>query len=314
MSFEIPSSKKSLNNIKNYIVKTPLKYSERLSKETNSNIYFKLENFQKTGSFKVRGALNKILNIKSEEKVVAASSGNHGAAVSYALFQKNMTGIIYVPKNVKKSKVKNIESYGSKVVKFGDDCLDAENEAIRLSKKNNLTFVSPYNDYDIISGQGTIGVEILEQNREIDIVFITVGGGGLISGISSYIKSVNPNIKVIGCSPINSSIMINSIKEGKIVNTESKDTLSDGSAGGVEEDSITFNMCKEFIDDYCLVTEEEIALQIKNTLNKDKILIEGSAAVAIASAIKMKSYLKEKNVAIIICGGNIGSDTLNKIL
>tara|TARA_B000000437_G_scaffold204329_2_gene169852 strand:- start:628 stop:1572 length:945 start_codon:yes stop_codon:yes gene_type:complete len=314
MSFEIPSSKKSLNNIKNYIVKTPLKYSERLSKETNSNIYFKLENFQKTGSFKARGALNKILNIKSEEKVVAASSGNHGAAVSYALFQKNMTGIIYVPKNVKKSKVKIIESYGSKVVKFGDDCLDAENEAIRLSKENNLTFVSPYNDYDIISGQGTIGVEILEQNREIDIVFITVGGGGLISGISSYIKSVNPNIKVIGCSPINSSIMINSIKEGKIVNSESKDTLSDGSAGGVEEDSITFNMCKEFIDDYCLVTEEEIALQIKNTLNKDKILIEGSAAVAIASAIKMKSYLKEKNVAIIICGGNIGSDTLNKIL
>ena len=314
MSFEIPSSKKSLNNIKNYIVKTPLKYSERLSKETNSNIYFKLENFQKTGSFKVRGALNKILNIKSEEKVVAASSGNHGAAVSYALFQKNMTGIIYVPKNVKKSKVKIIESYGSKVVKFGDDCLDAENEAIRLSKENNLTFVSPYNDYDIISGQGTIGVEILEQNRKIDIIFITVGGGGLISGISSYIKSVNPNIKVIGCSPINSSIMINSIKEGKIVNTESKDTLSDGSAGGVEEDSITFNMCKEFIDDYCLVSEEEIALQIKNTLNKDKILIEGSAAVAIASAIKMKSYLKEKNVAIIICGGNIGSDTLNKIL
>ena len=314
MSFEIPSSKKSLNNIKNYIVKTPLKYSERLSKETNSNIYLKLENFQKTGSFKVRGALNKILNINSEEKVLAASSGNHGAAVSYALFQKNMTGIIYVPKNVKKSKVKIIESYGSKVVKFGDDCLDAENEAIRLSKENNLTFVSPYNDYDIISGQGTIGVEILEQNREIDIVFITVGGGGLISGISSYIKSVNPNIKVIGCSPINSSIMINSIKEGKIVNTESKDTLSDGSAGGVEEDSITFNMCKEFIDDYCLVSEEEIALQIKNTLNKDKILIEGSAAVAIASAIKMKSYLKEKNVAIIICGGNIGSDTLNKIL
>ena len=314
MSFEIPSSKKSLNNIKNYIVKTPLKYSERLSKETNSNIYFKLENFQKTGSFKVRGALNKILNIKKEEKVVAASSGNHGAAVSYALFQKNMTGIIYVPNNVKKSKVKIIESYGSKVVKFGDDCLDAENEAIRLSKENNLTFVSPYNDYDIISGQGTIGVEILEQNREIDIVFITVGGGGLISGISSYIKSVNPNIKVIGCSPINSSIMINSIKEGKIVNSESKDTLSDGSAGGIEEDSITFNMCKEFIDDYCLVTEEEIALQIKNTLNKDKILIEGSAAVAIASAIKMKSYFKEKNVAIIICGGNIGSDTLNKIL
>ena len=314
MSFEIPSSKKSLNNIKNYIVKTPLKYSERLSKETNSNIFLKLENLQKTGSFKARGALNKILNIIETEEVVAASSGNHGAAVSYALSQKKMTGTIYVPKNVKKSKVKKIESYGSKLVKFGEDCLDAENEAIRLSKENNLTFVSPYNDYDIISGQGTIGVEILEQNSEIDIVFITVGGGGLVSGISSYIKSINPNIKVIGCSPINSSIMINSIKEGKITNTESKDTLSDGSAGGVEEGSITFNMCKDLIDDYCLVSEEEIALQIKNALNIDKMLIEGSAAVAIASAIKMKSYIENKNVAIIICGGNIGSDTLNKIL
>ena len=314
MSFDIPSSKISLDNIKNYIEKTPLKHSERLSKETNSNIFLKLENLQKTGSFKARGALNKILNINSTEKVVAASSGNHGAAVSYALSKKNMIGTIYVPKNVKKSKVKNIESFGSKVIKFGDDCLDAENEAIRLCKENNLTFVSPYNDYDIISGQGTIGVEILEQNSNIDTVFITVGGGGLISGISSYIKSINPDIKVIGCSPINSSIMINSIKEGKIVNTESKDTLSDGSAGGVEEGSITFNMCKELIDDFCLVSEEEIALQIKNTLNIDKMSIEGSAAVAIASAIKMKSHIENKNVAIIICGGNIGSDTLNKIL
>ena len=314
MSFDIPSSKISLDNIKNYIEKTPLKHSERLSKETNSNIFLKLENLQKTGSFKARGALNKILNINSTEKVVAASSGNHGAAVSYALSKKNMIGTIYVPKNVKKSKVKNIESFGSKVIKFGDDCLDAENEAIRLCKENNLTFVSPYNDYDIISGQGTIGVEILEQNSNIDTVFITVGGGGLISGISSYIKSINPDIKVIGCSPINSSIMINSIKEGKIVNTESKDTLSDGSAGGVEEGSITFNMCKELIDDFCLISEEEIVLQIKNALNIDKMIIEGSAAVAIASAIKMKSHIENKNVAIIICGGNIGSDTLNKIL
>tara|TARA_B100001741_G_scaffold241600_1_gene202621 strand:+ start:480 stop:1424 length:945 start_codon:yes stop_codon:yes gene_type:complete len=314
MSFDIPSSKISLDNIKNYIEKTPLKHSERLSKETNSNIFLKLENLQKTGSFKARGALNKILNINSTEKVVAASSGNHGAAVSYALSKKNMIGTIYVPKNVKKSKVKNIESFGSKVIKFGDDCLDAENEAIRLCKENNLTFVSPYNDYDIISGQGTIGVEILEQNSNIDTVFITVGGGGLISGISSYIKSINPDIKVIGCSPINSSIMINSIKEGKIVNIESKDTLSDGSAGGVEEGSITFNMCKELIDDFCLISEEEIVLQIKNALNIDKMRIEGSAAVAIASAIKMKSHIENKNVAIIICGGNIGSDTLNKIL
>lgn len=314
MSLAIPSPKISLENIKHYIVKTPLTYSERLSNEINSNIFLKLENLQKTGSFKARGALNKILNINNSKDVVAASSGNHGAAVSYALSKKNMNGTIYVPENVKKSKVKNIESYGSKVVKFGDDCLDAENEAIRVSKENNLTFVSPYNDLDIVSGQGTIGVEILNDNNEIDVVFITVGGGGLISGVGSYLKSINPSIKVIGCSPVNSSIMINSIKKGKIINTESKDTLSDGSAGGVEEGSITFDICKELIDDYCLVSEDEISLQIKNSLNIDKMLIEGSAAVAIASAIKMKSQLVDKNVVIVICGGNIGSDTLKKIL
>jgi len=314
MSLAIPSPKVSLENIKHYIVKTPLTYSERLSNEINSNIFLKLENLQKTGSFKARGALNKILNINNSKDVVAASSGNHGAAVSYALSKKNMHGTIYVPENVKKSKVKNIESYGSKVVKFGDDCLDAENEAIRVSKENNLTFVSPYNDLDIVSGQGTIGVEILNDNNEIDVVFITVGGGGLISGVGSYLKSINPSIKVIGCSPVNSSIMINSIKKGKIINTESKDTLSDGSAGGVEEGSITFDICKELIDDYCLVSEDEISLQIKNSLNIDKMLIEGSAAVAIASAIKMKSQLVDKNVVIVICGGNIGSDTLKKIL
>ena len=314
MSLAIPSPKVSLENIKHYIVKTPLTYSERLSNEINSNIFLKLENLQKTGSFKARGALNKILNINNSKDVVAASSGNHGAAVSYALSKKNMHGTIYVPENVKKSKVKNIESYGSKVVKFGDDCLDAENEAIRVSKENNLTFVSPYNDLDIVSGQGTIAVEILNDNNEIDVVFITVGGGGLISGVGSYLKSINPSIKVIGCSPVNSSIMINSIKKGKIINTESKDTLSDGSAGGVEEGSITFDICKELIDDYCLVSEDEISLQIKNSLNIDKMLIEGSAAVAIASAIKMKSQLVDKNVVIVICGGNIGSDTLKKIL
>lgn len=314
MSLAIPSPKISLENIKHYIVKTPLTYSERLSNEINSNIFLKLENLQKTGSFKARGALNKILNINNSKDVVAASSGNHGAAVSYALSKKNMHGTIYVPENVKKSKVKNIESYGSKVVKFGDDCLDAENEAIRVSKENNLTFVSPYNDLDIVSGQGTIGVEILNDNNEIDVVFITVGGGGLISGVGSYLKSINPSIKVIGCSPVNSSIMINSIKKGKIINTESKDTLSDGSAGGVEEGSITFDICNELIDDYCLVSEDEISLQIKNSLNIDKMLIEGSAAVAIASAIKMKSQLVDKNVVIVICGGNIGSDTLKKIL
>ena len=313
MGFNIPSPISSLEKIRNYINRTPLQFSDRLSKEIGADIFLKLENIQKTGSFKVRGALNKVLGI-SDDNIVAASSGNHGAAVSYALSQKQLVGTIYVPQNVKESKVKNIESFGSRAVKFGDDCLDAEKEAIRVSKENNYTFISPYNDLDIVSGQGTIGVEILEDNSDIDVVFVTVGGGGLISGVASYLKSINSDIKVIGCSPKNSSVMINSLKEGKIVNTESEETLSDGSAGGVEENSITFKMCKALIDSTILVTEEEIALQIKNSLIYDKMLIEGSAAVAVASAIKMREEIKDKNVAIIICGGNIGQETLKKIL
>ena len=314
MNFEIPSSEDSLNSIRKYINRTPLSYSERLSEECGSEIYLKLENLQKTGSFKVRGALNKVLNMESDRPVVAASSGNHGAAVAYALSKRQKSGKIYVPTNVKKLKTDNIRSYGSEVIKFGKDCLDAENEAIRISKENNYKFISPYNDKDIISGQGTIGVEILEENDEIDIVFITVGGGGLVSGIAHYLKSKKPDVKVIGCSPENSSIMINSIKHGKIINSQSKDTLSDGSSGGVEEGSITFDLCKNLIDDFCLVTEDEIAKQIRDSFNYDKIVIEGSAAVAIASLIKMKQKFKNKNIAIIICGGNIGLETIKSIL
>ena len=314
MNFDIPCSGESLDRIRKYINRTPLSYSERLSHECGSKVYLKLENLQKTGSFKVRGALNKVVNMSSDRPVVAASSGNHGAAVSYALNKKQKKGKIYVPNNVKDLKAENIRSYGSEVIKFGDDCLDSENEAIRVSKENNYTFISPYNDLDVISGQGTIGVEILEENDNIDVVFITVGGGGLISGISHYLKSKKPKIKVIGCSPENSSIMINSIKHGKIVNSKSKDTLSDGSAGGVEEGSITFDLCNNLIDDFCLVSESEIAKQIKDSHNYDKIVIEGSAAVAIASALKMKEKFKNKNIAIIICGGNIGSETLKSLL
>ncbi len=186
---------------------------------------------------------------------------------------------------------------------------------MRYSRENNCVFVSPYNDVDVISGQGTLGVEIYDQLPDIDGVFITVGGGGLISGIGHYLKSVNSNIQVIGCSPKNSSVMINSLDKSDIVNTVSKDTLSDGSAGGVENGSITHDLCKRYIDKTCLVNEQEIALQISKTLKDEKIIVEGAAAVAIASFIKMRKDIRDlKNIVIIVCGGNIGNDTLKSVL
>ena len=303
------------NNIKKHIVKTPLIHSKNLSSISDSNVFLKLENFQYTGSFKLRGAINKILNLSDKSiAVVAASSGNHGAAIAYSLRKLNMKGLVYVPENAAPSKVKLIKKYGVKVKYYGNDFLIAESSAISYAKENNLSFVSPYNDIDVISGQGTIGVEMINQMKDLDVVFITVGGGGLISGVGGYLKSINSNIKIIGCSPENSPVMKISLNKGKIIEYDSLPTLSEGSAGGIERDSITYNFCEEFIDDFYLVSEEEIIENIKFFIANEKLLIEGAAAVSVAAFLKNKKLFKGMNVGIVICGGNIGNDTLKSIL
>ena len=303
------------NNIKKHIVKTPLIHSKNLSSISDSNVFLKLENFQYTGSFKLRGAINKILNLSDKSiAVVAASSGNHGAAIAYSLRKLNMKGLVYVPENAAPSKVKLIKKYGVKVKYYGNDFLIAESSAISYAKENNLSFVSPYNDIDVISGQGTIGVEMINQMKDLDVVFITVGGGGLISGVGGYLKSINSNIKIIGCSPENSPVMKISLNKGKIIEFDSLPTLSEGSAGGIERDSITYNFCEEFIDNFYLVSEEEIIENIKFFIANEKLLIEGAAAVSVAAFLKNKKLFKGMNVGIVICGGNIGNDTLKSIL
>ena len=303
------------NNIKKHIVKTPLIHSKNLSSISDSNVFLKLENFQYTGSFKLRGAINKILNLSDKSiAVVAASSGNHGAAIAYSLRKLNMKGLVYVPENAVPSKVKLIKKYGIKIRYSGNDSLIAELSAISYAKENNLSFVSPYNDIDVISGQGTIGVEMINQMKDLDVVFITVGGGGLISGVGGYLKSINSNIKIIGCSPENSPVMKISLNKGKIIEYDSLPTLSEGSAGGIERDSITYNFCEEFIDDFYLVSEEEIIENIKFFIANEKLLIEGAAAVSVAAFLKNKKLFNGMNVGIIICGGNIGNDTLKSIL
>jgi len=309
------SCQTAYNNIKKHIVKTPLINSTHLSSTSDSNVFLKLENFQHTGSFKLRGAMNKILNLPDKSiSVVAASSGNHGAAVAYSLRNLKMKGLVYVPENAVSSKVKLMKKYGVEIRYSGNDSLIAESSAISYAEENNLSFVSPYNDIDVISGQGTIGVEMINQMKDLDVVFITVGGGGLISGVGGYLKSINSNIKIIGCSPENSPVMKVSLNKGKIIEFDSLPTLSEGSAGGIERDSITYNFCEEFIDDFYLVSEEEIAENIKFFIANEKLLIEGAAAVSVAAFLKNKKLFKGMNVGIVICGGNIGNDTLKSIL
>jgi threonine dehydratase len=318
---EIPEIKEQVIRadfrIRKYIRETYLDYSPVFSDMTGSRVYMKLENLQHTGSFKVRGALNKILSLSGEEikcGVVTASTGNHGAAVAFALSQAGTEGIIFVPENASETKLESIRRIGGEIHYHGTDNADTEIYAREYARKNYMTYISPYNDPMVVAGQGTIGMELLKQLNEMDSVFVSLGGGGLISGIAGYLKSIRPEIQVIGCSPENSQVMIRSVRSGKILNLPSLPTLSDGTAGGLEPEAITFEFCRNMVDDYITVTEDEIAENMRLFMSAHHMLIEGAAGVALASFLKHKDRMEGKNVVIIICGGNISPDTLKSVL
>lgn len=299
-----------------HIRHTPLEHSPYLSNLASANVFLKLDNIQKTGSFKFRGAISKMTSMSDQEKsngVVTASTGNHGAACSLAMSTLQIKGKIVVPENVHKNKVENILNLGGEVEYYGDDCIDAEERAQEISKTTGATYISPYNDEAIVCGQGTMGLEIWEDLKGVDAVFISVGGGGLISGVGGYLKSMNESIQVYGVSPENSCVMYESLKAGKQLDLPSEPTLSDGTAGGVEFGSMTFEMCKEIIDDFSIVSEEEIAKGIQIGVEKHHQLIEGAAGTAIAGFMKQKDKFKDKTVVLVMCGGNISGAVLKSI-
>jgi threonine dehydratase len=303
--------------IRPHIRETILDYSPYYSSLTNANVYFKLENLQYTGSFKVRGAMNKVLSLTPAERdrgVVTASTGNHGAATAFSLGKFGATGIVFVPQGASSGKVQAIERLGAEVCYHGDDGAVTEAHARQYARENRLTYVSPYNDPQVIGGQGTIAVELAKQLDQIDMVYVALGGGGLISGIAGYLKSIHPDVKIIGCSPANSQVMIESVKAGQILDLPSLPTLSDGTAGGVEPDSITFDLCCDLVDDYETVTESEIKESLRQYLQVHHMLIEGSAAVALAGCLKQSDRMAGKNGVVILCGANISLETLKGIL
>ena len=299
-----------------HIRHTPLEHSPYLSNLASANVFLKLDNIQKTGSFKFRGAISKMTSMSDQEKsngVVTASTGNHGAACSLAMSTLQIKGKIVVPENVHKNKVENILNLGGEVEYYGDDCIDAEERAQEISKTTGATYISPYNDEAIVCGQGTMGLEIWEDLKGVDAVFISVGGGGLISGVGGYLKSMNESIQVYGVSPQKSCVMYESLKAGKQLDLPSEPTLSDGTAGGVEFGSMTFEMCKEIIDDFSIVSEGEIAKGIQIGVEKHHQLIEGAAGTAIAGFMKQKDKFKDKTVVLVMCGGNISGAVLKSV-
>jgi len=303
--------------IRPYIRETILEYSPYYSQLAEADVYFKLENLQHTGSFKLRGAMNKLLSLTRAQRdrgVVTASTGNHGAAVAYSLGKLDVTGIVFVPENASPGKVQAIERLGAEVHHFGDDTADTEAHARKFAEQNGLTYISPYNDFQVIGGQGTIAVELVNELNKIDTVFIAMGGGGLISGIAGYFKSIHPGMEIIGCSPQNSQVMIRSVDAGKILDLPSQPTISDGTAGGIEPGAVTFDLCRELVDDYETVTENEIKESLGEFLQTQHMLIEGAAAVAVAAMVKRRDRLAGKNVVVIICGANISLEILKTVL
>lgn len=299
------------------VERTPLLKSEKFSNELAANIFFKLENLQTTGSFKLRGASNRLMTLSEKERAkgcVAASSGNHGAAVACAMQKLATTGVIFVPEQTADVKVDKIKSYGGDVRYFGTDGLDTEQHARRYAEDNDMLYLSPYNDEQVIAGQGSCGTEILEQLPDIDAVFIAVGGGGLIGGVGSVLKAHNSTIKVYGCQPKSSAVMAHSIAAGEILDMPSESTLSDGTAGGIETGAITFALNQAVVDEWVLVDEEQIADAMRLYVAREGHAIEGAAGVALAGLMARKENVFGQNIVVIVCGGNIADDKLAAII
>jgi threonine dehydratase len=301
-----------------YVRVTPLDHSLALSQQTGADVYLKLENQQYTGSFKVRGALSKLLALTAEQRaagVVTASSGNHGAGVAFGLRQLGLPGVIFVPEHAAPTKVAAIRRYGGEVRFFGVDGVDTELFARQYADERGLTFISPYNDWDVVAGQGTIGLELAQQLPELDAVFVAVGGGGLISGIAGYLKAhANKPVTVIGCQPENSAVMSASVAAGQILDMPSLPTLSDGTAGGIEPGAVTFELCRALVDQYVLVSEAEIGAAVRLAIETHHQLIEGAAGVAVAAFLKTAEQWHGKRVAIVLCGANISLEALRAVL
>ncbi len=303
--------------IRPYVIETPLEYSRYLSRLGRCNVYLKLENIQRTGSFKFRGAANHILSLSGEEigrGVVTASTGNHGAAFAEMLEIMGYDGTIYMPENAARGKVDVLRTYNVGLKFIGNDCEIAETTAREEARKSGAIFVPPYNHPKIVGGQGTVAVELERRMDSMDAVFVPIGGGGLMAGISGYFKSVGAPTRCIGCQPENSPVMAESVKAGKIVAMESKPTLSDGTAGGMEPGSITFDICRETVDDYIIVSEEEIAAGIRVMVEHHYMLVEGAAALSVASFIQAKDRFRDKTVVLVISGRKLTPDKLKKIL
>lgn len=279
-------------------------------------VHLKTENLQVTGSFKVRGAAYKISQLSEEEKakgVIACSAGNHAQGVALAATKSGIKSLICLPDGAPISKVEATRKYGAEICLVEGVYDDAYNRALQLKDEMGYTFIHPFNDEDVIAGQGTIGLEILEQLPDVDVVIVPVGGGGLISGVAFAIKSLNPNVKVYGVQASGAPSMLRSIADGKIEKLDEVSTIADGIAVK-EPGDVTFQMCQKYVDGIVSVSEDEIAAAILALIEQQKLIAEGAGAVSVAAAMFNKVDVKGKKVCCLVSGGNIDVTILSRVI
>lgn len=294
-----------------HVVKTPIVQSKALSDAIGEEIYLKLENQQITGSFKIRGAINAISNLTPEQRkagVVALSTGNHGRGLAYAANLMKIRCIICMSELVPNNKIEGIKEIGAEVKLIGGNQDEAQLEADRLSIEEGMTYISPFDNIDVIAGQGTLGLEIHRQIPKLKFVFVPLSGGGLICGVAKALKSLNPNLKVIGVSMDRGAAMYESQKAGKPIFVKEEESLADALTGGIGLDNkYTFDLTRKLVDEIVLVSEEEIAKGIHHAYWHESQIVEGAGAVAIASLLNNKSTPKGPSLALM-CGKNIDID------
>jgi len=310
---EILEAKARLEGV---VHKVGLEKSNYFSKVMGGNVYLKYENRQKTGSFKVRGAYNciaKIARAGGVDTVIAASAGNHAQGVASSAHIMGLKSIIVMPRSTPIAKVLATQGYGAQVILHGDTYDDAYARAKEIEKESGATFIEPFNDIDVIAGQGTIGLEILDEMKNVDIVIVPVGGGGLLAGVAAVVKHINPRVKVIGVQAANADAMVRSFKEGKLVTLPKIGTIADGIAVKKPGD-ITFNLIKKYADDIVTVTDDEIASTIIELIERTKQIVEPAGATPLAAVLNGKINARGKNVVCVMSGGNVDIGFIHKII
>jgi len=316
MNVSLEAIQKARETLAGVVCRTELAYTNTLSDMTGNRIYLKLENQQRTGSFKLRGAYNKIANLSADERkmgIIASSAGNHAQGVAWAAKARNIPAVVVMPSHAPAAKVKATEAYGAKVFLHGASYDDAYAFARQLQQEENMKFIHAFDDEAVMAGQGTIALEIMAKLFDVDAIVVPVGGGGLLAGIAVAVKEHNPKVKVIGVQAAGAAAMAQSFKQGNITGLSEVQTIADGIAVK-HPGELTFHYIRQYVDDIVTVTDEEIQEGMLFLLERGKLTAEGAGAAGVAALLAQKLQMNAKNLAVVVSGGNVDPLLLSRVI